>query len=122
MELASTGTVASGVDVNCDGSFGDQSSVSSTRASQKKKKAVVRKESADTQECESCHQNGMEGSRDESMPTAGWRESFRVKYMCDKKCNKEGFKFNDIAAISVENDGKPHTINLCENCHSLRLA
>ena len=50
------------------------------------------------------------------------REPFTVKYMCDKKCSKEGFKFEDIAAILVEDDGKPHKINLCRNCYNLRLA
>ena len=53
---------------------------------------------------------------------AGWHEPLRVKYMCDQKCNKEGFKFHDIAAILVEDDGKPHTINLCRNYYSPRLA
>ena len=33
--------------------------------------------------------------------------------MCDKKCNKEDFKFYDIAALLEEDDGKPHTVNLC---------
>ena len=42
--------------------------------------------------------------------------------MCDKECNKEGFKFFDIATMLVEDDGKPHTINLCINCYALRLA
>ena len=44
-----------------------------------------------------------------------------LKDLCDKKCNEEGFKFLDIAAISVEGDSKPHTINLCKNCHDHRL-
>ena len=41
--------------------------------------------------------------------------------MCDKKCDEEGFKFYDIAPILVEDDGKPHTINLCRNCYDHRL-
>ena len=92
-----------------------------------------RKESADTKEYESCQQNGMEVDEEEGMEDltfvpsavsdwAGWHEPLRVKYMCDQKCNKEGFKFYDIAAILVEDDGKPHTINLCRNCYSPRLA
>ena len=55
---------------------------------------MVRKESADTQEYESCQQNDMEVDKDEGMEElsfipsavsvlAGWREPLRVKYMCD---------------------------------------
>ena len=44
---------------------------------------------------------------------AGWHEPLRVKYMCDKKCNEQGFKFFEIASTLVEDDGRPHTINLC---------
>ena len=44
----------SGVDVNCKGSLGDQSSVCSVGDSQKKGGVVIRKESAETQEHVSC--------------------------------------------------------------------
>ena len=37
-------------------------------------------------------------------------------------CNEEGTKFNDIAAILVEDDEEPHTVNLCRNCNNPRLA
>ena len=33
-----------------------------------------------------------------------------------------GFKFHDTAAMLVEDDGRPHTINFCKNCHYVRLA
>ena len=49
---------------------------------------------------------------------AGWHELLTVKCMCDKKYNKKGLKFHDIAAILVE---KPHIINFCRNCCNLRL-
>ena len=49
-------------------------------------------------------------------------EPLRAKHMCDKKCNEEGFRFYDIAAVVTEDDGKPHTINLCRDCYNLRLA
>ena len=39
--------------------------------------------------------------------SAGWYEP---KFMCDRRCRKEGFKFYDIASIMVEEDGEPHTI------------
>ena len=44
--------------------------------------------------------------------SAGWHEPLRVKHMCDK----ESFKFFDIAFILVEDGGRPHTINLCRQC------
>ena len=43
--------------------------------------------------------------------TAGWHEP---KFMCHKQCWKEGFKYNDMASVKVEDDGVPHTINQCK--------
>ena len=54
--------------------------------------------------------------------STGWHERLGVQYMYDQRCNEECFKFFDIAAILVARDGKPHTINLCRNCHNLRVA
>ena len=99
----------------------------------KESKAVVQKGSAVTQEYESCQQNDMEVDKDEGMVelsfipsavsgSAAWREPLRAKNMCEKKCNKEGLKFHDIAAILVEDDAKPPSMNLCLNCYNLRLA
>ena len=89
------------VDVNCMGSLRERSSVSSVGASQQKRTAVIRKESAQTQDYVSCHD--MEVDDDKSLEDIGfvpsvvgnaeWREPLRVKYMCDKKCNEEGCKF-----------------------------
>ena len=106
------------------GSLGDQSSMSSAGCSQKKRKAAVRKESAETQEYESCQQNGTEVDRDEGMEelsfvpsavsdTAGWHER-------DKKCTKEGLKFSDTTPILVEDERRPHAINFCMECYNLR--
>ena len=117
-----------GVGVNRKGRVERRSSMSSAGGSQKRRKSVVREESADTQEYESCQQSDMEVDRDEGMEELSFissavsesavsREPVRIKYMCDKKCNKEGFKFYDIAAVLVEDDGKTHTINLCGNCN-----
>ena len=47
--------------------------------------------------------------------SAGWHETLRFNRMCDKKCNAVDFKIYEIASILVEDDGKPHTINLCRN-------
>ena len=52
---------------------------------------------------------------------AGCREPLRVKHMCDKKCNEEGFNFCDLAAIVADADDKPHTIHFCRNCYHCRL-
>ena len=38
--------------------------------------------------------------------SAGWHEPLRVKFLCDKKCNKEGFRFCENASILVEDDDK----------------
>ena len=71
---------ALGVGLNQRASLGDQSSVSSAGGAQKKRKAVVRRVSADTQECESCQQNDVDVDKEElsfvpsSVGTsAGWR-------------------------------------------------
>ena len=34
--------------------------------------------------------------------------------MCDTQCHQNGFKYDDIASVMVEDDGEPHTINLCK--------
>ena len=33
--------------------------------------------------------------------------------MSDRQCRKERFKICDVASIKVEDDGEPHTVNLC---------
>ena len=46
--------------------------------------------------------------------SAGWHES---KFMCDRKCRKEGFKFYDIASVKW----KTTTVNgYLKKCHNLR--
>ena len=97
--------------------------------SHKKRKAAVRKESAETQEYKSCQQNDVEVHREQGMEelrfflgavsdTAGWH---KARFMCDRRCMGEGFKFHHIAAILVGDERRPHTINLCKNCYNLRL-
>ena len=51
--------------------------------------------------------------------SAGWHEP---RFMCDRQCRKGGFRFYDIAAIMLEEDGKPHTMSLCRDCYNLRQA
>ena len=95
-----------------------------------KRKAVVWKESAETQEYESCQQNDLEVDRDEGMeesslaPSAivdanGWH---KARFMCNNRCKREGFDLFDIAAILAEDEGRPHTINHCKKCYNLSLA
>ena len=79
-------------------SIGDQRSVGIELA-EEKRKAVVRKESADTQEQESCQLNDMDVDMDEKeelsfVPsavsrTAGWHEP---KLVCDRQCREDGFQ------------------------------
>ena len=84
---------------------------------QKKRKAVVRKESADTHE--------LEMGRDESLeelsfvPSAvsgpvGWREFLRAKYMCDKKCNNEASSFTTFLPSWWETTGSRTRSNSVE--------
>ena len=92
------------MDVNRKGSLGDQDSVSR----KKKRKAVMRKESAETQDYVSCHD--MEVDNDKSQEevgfvrsavsdSAGRHDHLRVKHMCDKKCNEEAPILKNLAAI-----------------------
>ena len=93
-------------------------------------KAAVEKESAETQEYESCQQNDLEVDRDEGMeesslvPSAivdatGWH---KARFMCDNRCKREGFDFFDIAVMLAEDEGRPHTINHCKQWYNLSLA
>ena len=97
--------------------------MSSAGGTQKKRKGVVRKDSADTQEYESCPLNGMEVDLSENYgefsfvssalsSSAGWHEP---KFMCDRKYREEGFNCFDIAPVMVEDNGELHTINFCES-------
>ena len=112
---------AAGADVSWEAASGSRSSMSSAVSSQKEK-AVVRKDSAETHLYESFQQNEMHEDGNECMEefniipialseTAGWHELFKMKFMCDKKCKKEGFKFFGITTILVEDEGRSHTIS-----------
>ena len=48
--------------------------------------------------------------------SAGWHE---IKCKCHRQCWKEGLNICDVASTIVEDDGEPHTINLCPNCYNL---
>ena len=90
--------------------------MSSAGCSQKKRKAVVLKGSAETQDFMSWQD--MKEDDDKSWEEIGfvrsavsdsawWRERLNVKNMCYQKCNEEGFKFfYDLASNLVEDDGK----------------
>ena len=77
--------------------------------SQKKRKAVVRRESADTQEYESCKLNDMDVHMDENKEefsfipsavssSAGWREPL---FMCDRQRWKKRFQHFDAASVTL---------------------
>ena len=95
---------------------------------QKKRRALVRKEWAETQEYESCQQNDMNVDVDENkeelsfIPSAvsslaGWHEP---KFVCDRQCREKEFQYCDIASVMVEDDGAPHTMRLCRDCYNWR--
>ena len=75
----------SGVDVDCGAG-----------ASQTKRKAVIRKDSAETHDYVCCLD--MEVDIDKGLEEMGFvpravGEPLRVKHMCDKMCNETGFRF-----------------------------
>ena len=99
--------------VNCKGTLEDQSFVSGDGASQKKRKAVIRKESSETKDYVS--REDMEVESDKSLEVMGnvpsaVGEPLRVKHMCDKKCNQRSSSLFDFAAIGTEEGGTPQTI------------
>ena len=78
----------------------------SAGGTQKKRKAVVRKGLAETQEYESNRLDDMDLDTDvhkgelSFIPSAvsssaGWNES---KFMCDRQCREEGFTYFDVAS------------------------
>ena len=84
------------VGVNRKGSSEDQSSMSSSGSPQKKGKAVIWKESAETQGYVSCQDTEVEtdkGSEEMGfVPTVGWHELLRVKCMCGQKVQRRGLQ------------------------------
>ena len=72
-------------------------------------------------EYEWCQQNDMEVDRDEGMEEAIELDDIRSD-SCAPRGAREGFKFFDITAILVEDEGRPRTTNCCRNFSFLRLA
>ena len=113
-----------GVSFDKRDSFGDHRSVSITGDSKKKRKSVVRRESADTREYER-HTDGMDFDMNESMEevsfesdSAGWYEPNRgAKGNAGRKVSSS---MTSLAAVMVEDEGEPYTINLCQTCYHLR--
>ena len=90
--------------------IGNEQSPAGVKAPPQKRRAVIRVESAETQDYVSEPQE-MEFS---FFPSAVNEPRWAV-HMCDNKCNKEGNKFYQLAAIVVEG-GAAHTINPCKQC------
>ena len=94
--------------------------MSITGGSKKKRKSVVRRESADTREYER-HTDGMDFDMNESMEevsfesdSAGWYEPNRgAKGNAGRKVSSS---MTSLAAVMVEDEGEPYTINLCQTC------
>ena len=79
---------------------------------QNRRKAVVRMESDDTHEYESCQQNDMEVNLDENREELNFSLStlHEPNIMCDGQCRRKGFKYNDIASVMAADHGDLHTI------------
>ena len=102
----------------------------------RKREAVVRKESAHTRRSTSGASRTTWMSRDDMdvemnenteelsfMAIAGSNSAdWHEPHMCDGQCRKNGFKHHDIASVLVEKEttAKPHTMNLCKACYSVR--
>ena len=79
--------------------------MSSANGARKKRKAVMRNESADTQEYESCQLTDIDVDMDENKEewsfipsavssSAGWHEP---KFMCVRQCREEGFQITSTS-------------------------
>ena len=81
-------------------------------------------ESAETQDYASEPQ-GFEEIDDEEMKELSFLPSAVSEprwalHVWDNKCNKEGFKFYQLAAfVTEEGGGKARTINLCKQCYKV---
>ena len=80
-----------------------------------KRRAVIRVESAETQEYVS-EQQGLEEIDVEEMEELSFvpsavSEARWALHMCDNKCSREGFTFHQLAASVTEGGGAAHTIN-----------
>ena len=94
--------------------------VSQKKKKRKKKKTAVRKEWAEAHEYGSCQQKDMEELSFVPSTVSDSAAGHEPRFVCDRQCRKEGFTFNDIVLIRCEDDGKPHTINLCMDCYNSR--
>ena len=81
------------------------------KAPPQKRRAVIRVESAETQDYVPEPQEMEEFS---FFPSAVNEPRWAV-HMCNNKCNKEGNKFYQLAAIGAKG-GAAHTINPCKQC------
>ena len=118
------------VDSDWRATEGDQVSGCSAGGSQKKRKAVLRRESADTQEYESCQRNDVDvdmcENKDELsfipsavVSSAGWCEH---QFTRDRQSRKKGFLYFGIASVMVEDDGEPYTTNPSQSHYDVEEA
>ena len=91
----------------------------SKSAATEKTRAVIRVESAETQdyipEPQGLEETDAEEVEELSfIPSAVSEPRWDV---CENECIQEGFKFCQLVAIVVEEGGAAHTINLCKQCN-----
>ena len=100
-----------------------------SRRRRRKRRAVVRVESAETQDCVSAlplasyldQKVEVEDEKNieelSSVPSAVSEPRWAL-HMCDNKCGTEGFRFLEMAAVVSEDSGAAHTINFCRECYN----
>ena len=94
------------------GTLDDRNFASSAGASQKKRKAVIQKESVETQDHMSC-----QGGRQQELggtwfrPKCGGRTSSSQAHV--RPGDEKGLKFQVLVAIGTDETGVPPTFSLC---------
>ena len=100
------------------------------KAPSQKRRAVIRAESAETQDHVSAPpvtshgEQKMEAENVEDMEELSFAASEPrwAVYMCDNKCRDKDFKFFEIAAFVSEEGDAARTTNLCKQCFNERRA
>ena len=92
-----------------------------SKAPPQKRRAVIRVESAETQDCVSGQQAFEAFSQEQTeelgfVPSAVSGPQWALQ-MCDNRCREESFSFFHLAAILTE-EGAAYTINRCKQCYN----
>ena len=83
-----------------------------------KRRAVVRRESAETQDYTNKPLMKSENLEELAYATSATDEPRWDIHMCDNRCRDKDILFQKLAAVVTDEGGSPHTMNLCRNCFS----